>query len=448
MAAHDDETEASTGESTENVRFRPPRRRRRPLLLVGAATVAVVVYLIYLMARGPDAGRAAQGIVQDTLAALPESPLAADDIRAAAEGLRRALEMHPTSEPAHAALGLLQDRVAGQVETDTLEGDLERADAVLAEAGTRWPGERAFADDGTLRARLDEALERRRLLSEPAELLAAAEDRLARDPTGADAIREALDMLRGALELDPDNARARALREDVRRDVLTATREALRAGETGEAGRLLEAAGAHWRDDSELARLRGEIERQVGERARALEMQRLLELAERRLAADRLMTPAGDNAVTHFRAVLGVDPENPQARRGLERIADRYGVLVRDAIDDGALRRADRLLGNLAAVAPRHADLERLRERVEMARQAANATAAPAAASPGTTVTAAANAPELPAEEVPTDPEGRLWFEVRTSCVDAELRRYIEAYPAGRYIEDAWRRISSCIEAR
>ena len=111
-------------------------------------TVAVVVYLIYLMARGPDAERAAQGIVQDTLAALPESPLAADDIRAAAEGLRRALEMHPTSEPAHTALGLLQDRVAGQVETDTLGGDLERADAVLAEAGTLWPGERAFADAG------------------------------------------------------------------------------------------------------------------------------------------------------------------------------------------------------------------------------------------------------------------------------------------------------------
>ena len=209
MTAHDDETEASTGESTENVRFRPPRRRRRPLLVVGAVTIAVVVYLIYLMARGPDAERAAQGIVQGALAALPDGPLAADDVRVAAEGLRRALEVHPASEPAHAALGLLQERVARQVETDTLQGDLDRADAVLAEAAAHWPDEPVFARAATLRATLDDAFERRRLTREAAELLAAAEDRLARDPAGADAVREARDMLRRALDLDPDSASSR-----------------------------------------------------------------------------------------------------------------------------------------------------------------------------------------------------------------------------------------------
>lgn len=415
--------------------------------MVGAVTVAVVVYLIYLMARGPDTERAAEGIVQGALAALPEGPLAAEDVRAAAEGLRRALEVHATGEPARAALALLQERVARQVGTDTLQGDLERADAVLAEARAQWPGVPAFADDGVLRETLDGALELRRLASEAAELLAAAEARLARDAASADAIREALDMLRRALELDPGNARARSVREGVRGNVLTAARAALQTGETGEAGTLLEAAGAHWRDDSELARLRAEVERQVGERARALEVQRLLELAERRLAADRLMTPAGDNAVAHFRAVLGLDAENPQARRGLERVADRYGVLVRDAVEDGALRRADGLLRSLAAVAPSHADLEALRERVDAARQAAEPAAVADESGPGTRVTAAP-VQAAPAEDIPTDPEGRLWFEVRTSCVDAELRRYIEAYPAGRYIEEAWRRISSCIEAR
>ena len=448
MTAHEDETTASTGESTENVRFHPPQRRRRLLLAVGAVTITVVVYLIYLMARGPDAERAAAGTVESTLAALPEGPLAATDVRAAAEGVHRALTMHPTSEPAHTAVGLLQERVGRQVELDTLQGRLERADSVLSQARANWPDAAAFAADGALRRALNDARERERLTREAEALLAAAEARLAEDRTGAEAIREALDMLRSALDLDPDNARARSVREGIRGDVLAATQQALRTGETAQAGRLLEAVGTHWRDDSELTRLRGEIERRVTEGARAVEIERLLDRAERRLAADRLTTPAGDNAVVHFRAVLRLDAGNARARRGLERIAERYGILIQDALDDGALRRAERLLGSLDAISPGHSDVARFRGRIEGARRAADAASEATGVQRRGTRAAASGVAETPREEVPTDPEGRLWFEVRTSCVDAELRRYIEAYPAGRYIEEAWRRISSCLEAR
>ena len=91
---------------------------------------------------------------------------------------------------------------------------------------------------------------------------------------------------------------------------MTATREALSSGETGEAGRLLEAVGETGVTTRNWNGLRAEVDRQVAEHARALEIQRLLELAERRLAADRLTTPPGDNAVVHYRAVLGLDPEN------------------------------------------------------------------------------------------------------------------------------------------
>ena len=175
--------------------------------MVGAVTVAVVVYLIYLMARGPDAERAAERLVESTLAGLPDGPLAAADVRTVAAGLQRALGLHATSEPALEAMGLLQRRVAQQVETDTLQGNLERADQVLAESGEQWPEESVFADGGLLRQALDDALERRRLTAEAADLLATAEERLARDPRGVDAIRDALDMLRRALDLDPENAR-------------------------------------------------------------------------------------------------------------------------------------------------------------------------------------------------------------------------------------------------
>ena len=132
MASHEDETTAATAESGAGARFRPPRRRRKPLLVVGAVTVAVVVYLIYLMARGPDAERTAERLVESTLAALPDGPLAEADVRAVADGLHRALGLHATSEPAREADGLVQRRVAQQVEADTLQGNLERAGAATA----------------------------------------------------------------------------------------------------------------------------------------------------------------------------------------------------------------------------------------------------------------------------------------------------------------------------
>ena len=443
--AHEDET-ASTEQSTANLRFNPPRRRRKPLLVVSAVTVAVVIYLVYLMARGPDAERTAEGLVAGALAALPDGPLVAADVRAAAEDLERASQLHPTGAAAGAAITSLRGRLAQQVETDILQGNLERAGEVLAEARAWWPEGSPFVDAGPLRLALANALERRRLTAEVAELLAEVDERLARDPTGVEATREAMAVLRRVFELDPDNARARSVQDHIRGDVLTVIRDALQSGEIDRAGGLLDAVGSYLRDDSELARARREIDRHLAERSTALEVQRLLNLAERRLAADRLTTPPGDNAVAHYRAVLGLDPDNPTARLGFERVADRYGVLVRDAMEQGALGRAERLLGNLAAVSPAHPDLELLGDRLDAARRA---PATPAAASrPTNPATPAGDTAEGPTEDMPSDAEGRLWFEVRTSCVDAELRRYIEAYPAGRYIEEAWRRISSCLEAR
>ena len=449
MTTHEDKEPAEEEEHAEAARFVPPQRRRRPLLVVGAITVAVVVSLIFLMARGPDVEATAEDIVETTLAGLPDGALAGPDLRAAADGLQRALGLHSASEPALEATGLLHRRVAQQVEMDTVDGTLERAAEVLEEASAQWPGEQAFADNGPLRKALDGALERRTMSREADELLAAAEERLAGDPSEADAIREALDMLRRALDIDPGNPRARSVRDDLRRDVLAAAQGALQAGETDEAGRLLDTMNTDSQDDSELTRLRDTVERQLAERAQGLEIRRLLELAERRLAADRLTSPARDNAVVHYRAALRLDPDNEAARGGLERIAERYGVLIRDAIDDGALTRADRLLGSLADLAPDHPMLEPLRGQVAAAGQADNAGEATAeAARPETPAAGQGRVSETPREDIPTDPEGRLWFDVRTSCVDAELRRYIEAYPAGRYIEEAWRRISSCIEAR
>ena len=137
-------------------------------------------------------------------------------------------------------------------------------------------------------------------------------------------------------------------------------------------------------------------------------------------------------------------------RRGIERIGDRYVVLIGQAIETGDYRRARRLLDSFGALSPEHPQLPPLRGRIEAGESVvvAEETAEPRddAAEPPAQVSAK-QADAEPAE-VPTDDEGRLWYEVKDSCVEADIRRYMESYPAGRYIDDAWRKISSCLESR
>lgn len=59
---------------------------------------------------------------------------------------------------------------------------------------------------------------------------------------------------------------------------------------------------------------------------------RLLNQAERALQADRLMSPAADNAYDRFQAVLLMRPDNSVARTGLQLIVMRYIALGRDAL--------------------------------------------------------------------------------------------------------------------
>ena len=417
---------------------------------IALVVIGVVVFLVYLLARGPDVARVANDLVERTLASLPDGVLSGSDIGDGARGLQRALSLHATNSAAVEAQGLLIRRVAEQVETDILQGELGRADEALTEAAAHWPATRDFAGDGRLRKALEDALEQRALLQEAAELVAAAEYRLTRDPEAGDAIREALDMLRRSLDLDPGNAEARSVQAGIRRDVKTATRKALDAGDTQRASQLLDAVEGEWGGDSELARLRSEVDRQFAELDKALEIRRLLELAEQRLGADRLTAPAGESAADYFRRVLALDADNAAAARGIERIGDRYVVLIGEAIETGDYRRARGLLDSFGALSPEHPQLSPLRGRIEAGESVvvAEETAEPSddAAQPPAQV-AAKQADAEPAE-IPTDDEGRLWYEVRDSCVEADIRRYMESYPAGRYIDDAWRKISSCLESR
>lgn len=89
----------------------------------------------------------------------------------------------------------------------------------------------------------------------------------------------------------------------------------------------------------------------------AQEVERLLGMAERAFAGNRLMVPDGDNAYRHYRAVLHVDPENAQARAGIQRILTRYRGLAQQSLRKGDLGAAKQLASRGLVLAPRDPEL-------------------------------------------------------------------------------------------
>ncbi|MFV1968696.1 MAG: SUMF1/EgtB/PvdO family nonheme iron enzyme [Pirellulaceae bacterium] len=127
-------------------------------------------------------------------------------------------------------------------------------------------------------------------------------------------------------------------------------------------------------------RAKAEAEARTGAEAAAAEKRRnvarLLDDGEKALEALRLSSPAGDNAFEYYRAVLALDPENLEARRGIGRIVSRYAELSDAEASKGHFEKARRYLDSAEIIQP-GAEITRLaRERiagleVEVAREQA-----------------------------------------------------------------------------
>lgn len=98
--------------------------------------------------------------------------------------------------------------------------------------------------------------------------------------------------------------------------------------------------------------------------AGAVELAALLERAEQALAADRLTVPKDDNAYAYLRAAQRLDPGDPAVDRGLDRIAQRYGVLARWWMKQGEYGKAVQLIERGLRVRPHDAALHALRKEI------------------------------------------------------------------------------------
>jgi serine/threonine protein kinase len=92
--------------------------------------------------------------------------------------------------------------------------------------------------------------------------------------------------------------------------------------------------------------------------------------AEKDLAALRLTTPLGTNALEHYQTILALEPDYPGAREGLEMIVDRYVWLIGKAIHKGSLQRARIYLRRAEGVSPEAPALQKRRTELKAAESA------------------------------------------------------------------------------
>ncbi len=199
-----------------------------------------------------------------------------------------------------------------------------------------------------------------------AEVLGVAESAiLSRDATEAE---NALSMARLA---DPDNSRLAFLTAQVNelvfRDRSDQARLAIRDGRFEDAGNLIgEARSLAGSDATEIGLLTAELSSARAQQ----EVSATIALANERLDAGRLVTPANDNARYYFQSVLASDPNNQAAQQGLVTVASKLVLQARDAIDTGQLDNAQALLNSAGALDPASAELRASTDALTAARAA------------------------------------------------------------------------------
>ena len=86
-----------------------------------------------------------------------------------------------------------------------------------------------------------------------------------------------------------------------------------------------------------------------------------LAAAKKAMKEVRLTTPADDNAFKYYQKVLAIEPKNPVALAGLQKIVDRYAWFIRKSRAEGHLDTAKRALHKAESVLPNSPKLKRIR---------------------------------------------------------------------------------------
>ncbi|GAA5316491.1 MAG: hypothetical protein AseanaTS_16950 [Candidatus Pelagadaptatus aseana] len=87
-------------------------------------------------------------------------------------------------------------------------------------------------------------------------------------------------------------------------------------------------------------------------------IQSLLDAGDKAFKADRLRTPKDDNAYDRYTAVLSLQPDNPGAQQGIEKIQQRYLGFIKSVIAKGQYYKVPDLVKKAREVGASQADID------------------------------------------------------------------------------------------
>jgi serine/threonine protein kinase len=226
---------------------------------------------------------------------------------------RAVLALDPANEAALAGLHDILTRYLVLAKAAANENNFDLAKSYLNKAGAVSPGAESISA-----ARV--ALDKRKQANEEEQQRIETEARQA-----AEEERQRMEAARRATEEERRRLEAARLAAEEERRRITLEREA------------------------EIERKRVEQEAVVAAKLeadfkKAQQIAALLASAEEALAEDRLTSPPDDNALSIYKSVLAMDPQNASADAGIRRIAERHVELALEEIEDYQFDAAESLV--------------------------------------------------------------------------------------------------------
>ncbi len=247
---------------------------------------------------------------------------------------RQMLKKQPRNPVARKGLRELREWYAQQIQIAFNNKDIPRTRQLVEMMKRAFP---RVSNNPKLIA-LEQKLVRAELLQTH---LQKAQDYLEADALTEPAGANALEELRAALLLDPENTEAQQGIQDIADTFLKKAKQLKRAGKFTKAMSAVEAGLQAMDDNAPLLALRGELKTAIQQQKR---IDALLSQADKQLRAGNLVEPQGSSAYDRYRRILAKQPNNRRAKKGLKKIERRLLKQANTAIQAAQLEQAETIL--------------------------------------------------------------------------------------------------------
>lgn len=174
----------------------------------------------------------------------------------------------------------------------------------------------------------------------------------------------AVDSLNAILSIDPDNANALQLLQDIATQYHDKAHKEFAAGKTHEALASIELGLTVQKDNAQLATLKQTVQQEISQQEKILS---LLIQAEAKFQAGKAVEPKGENAIELYKAVLKEQPGNKKARAGARNVEDHAVKQIQAAIWENKLLIGQRILASAQHYFPVSPKLDQAARKLQLA---------------------------------------------------------------------------------